>query len=221
MTNMNTPPPLTILYQDDCIVAVDKPAGQLVIPSDTPQPDDEITMKILRDQLEKQVHPIHRLDRPTSGVLLFATDQNVARALHSAFQQHEVQKIYWAVISGQPEVETWSCHEPLRKNDAAAAKPAETNFRLIEHLDHGLSLIEAEPKSGRFHQIRRHLAHQGYPIVGDYRYAGITQSDHLGSLLNTGTRMLLQSRSLRFQHPITGIELLVEATKEPLIQGLR
>jgi tRNA pseudouridine65 synthase len=213
-------PPLTILHQDEWMVAVDKPAGQLVIPSDRPQPEDEVTMKILRDQIGQQVHPIHRLDRPTSGVLLFGTDRDAARTLHTAFANHEVRKIYWAVISGRPANQEWTCREPIQKDETAEAKSAETAFRLITPLEHKLSLVEAVPKSGRFHQIRRHLSHLGHPIVGDYRYAGMARSDQLGALLGTGTRMLLQAKSLQLQHPVTGQALLIEAPLDPLIQGL-
>jgi tRNA pseudouridine65 synthase len=221
MKQRTAPAPLSILYRDECMIAVDKPAGQLVIPSTKPQADDEVTMKILRDQIGVHVHPIHRLDRPTSGVLLFSSSQDAARALHAAFANQEVRKLYWAVVSGRPVWQEWTCRESLTKDEAADAQSAETKFRVIEHLDHDLSLLEAEPKSGRFHQIRRHLVHLGHPIVGDYRYAGIERSDQLGALLGTGTRMLLQSISLQLRHPATGDELLIEAPVEALIQGLR
>ncbi len=213
--------PLHILYRDEWIVAVDKPAGQMVIPSENPQADDEITMKILRDQIGIRVHPIHRLDRPTSGVLLFSTDLDAARILHAAFANHEVRKRYWAVVSGRPNWEKRTCREPLANDNTSEAKSAETTFRVIDHLAHDLSLLEAKPKSGRFHQIRRHLAHLGHPIVGDYRYAGIGRSDQIGTLLGTGTRMLLQSVSIELRHPISEEELLIEAPIDPLIQCLR
>ncbi|MDA7881539.1 pseudouridine synthase [Akkermansiaceae bacterium] len=199
---------------------MDKPAGQMVIPADHPQPGDEVTMKILRDQIGRQVHPIHRLDRPTSGVLLFATDRDVARELHFAFERHEVIKTYLAVIDGFPDLDEWTCREPLAKNDTSEAKPAETHFRILQKISSELTLVEALPKSGRFHQIRRHLAHEGFPIVGDYRYAGIERCDQLGQELKTGSRMLLQAKSLRFQHPVTSESLLIEAPLDRLIQQL-
>lgn len=213
-------PPLNILYQDKWLIAVDKPAGQLVIPSDDPQPEDQITMKILRDQIGKKLHPLHRLDRPTSGTLLFAHDLTAARDLHAAFKNQEVSKTYWAVVSGHPKKEQFTCHEPIRKSENSPKKPAETSFRLLKQLKDGLSLIEAVPKTGRFHQIRRHLVHLGYPIVGDYRYAGMEKSDRLGIFLGTGTRMLLQSISLQFSHPITRSSVLIKSPLCPLIQKL-
>ncbi|MCH1510414.1 MAG: pseudouridine synthase [Akkermansiaceae bacterium] len=199
---------------------MDKPAGQMVIPADKPQPNDEVTMKILRDQIGRQVHPIHRLDRPTSGVLLFATDRDVARELHFAFERHEVHKTYLAVIDGSPDQDQWNCREALAKNDTSEAKPAETHFRILQEIPPELTLIEASPKSGRFHQIRRHLALDKLPIVGDYRYAEIERCDQLGAKYGIGTRMLLQAKSLKFQHPVTKKDLTIEAPLDPLIQKL-
>ncbi|MDA7650949.1 pseudouridine synthase [Akkermansiaceae bacterium] len=209
--------PLDILYQDHVIVAVDKPAGQMVIPADKPQEGDEVTMKILRDQIGKRVHPIHRLDRPTSGVLIFATDPEVARELHFAFEQHEVEKVYWAVIVGRPLADEWTCEEPIQKKEGAPHRSARTDFKVLQPIKGNLTLIEAFPKTGRFHQIRRHLLHVGHPIVGDYRYAGVERCDYLGELLGTESRMLLQAKSLRLRHPVTGEELLIEAPLDEAI----
>ena len=199
---------------------MDKPAGQMVIPADKPQPDDEVTMKILRNQIGQQVHPIHRLDRPTSGVLLFATDREVARELHFAFERHEVHKTYLAVIDGFPDQDQWNCWEPLAKNDTSEAKPAETHFRILQEIPPELTLIEANPKSGRLHQIRRHLALDKLPIVGDYRYNEIERCDQLGAKYGIGTRMLLQAKSLKLQHPATKEDLTIEAPLDPLIKKL-
>jgi tRNA pseudouridine65 synthase len=222
---MNLPEePLNILYQDEWFVAVDKPAGQLVHPADVPQEDDQVTMKILRDQIGKLVYNIHRIDRPTTGVLLFGIDRGAARALHRALERHEIKKTYWAVVSGQAPSEPWECKEPSQKADDAPLREAHTSFNTRGHTtldclqdaeNPTLSLIEARPHTGRFHQIRRHLLHQGLPIVGDYRYAGIETSNSLGSLLGTGTRMLLQSKSLSFTHPVTEEETNIEAPVEP------
>jgi tRNA pseudouridine65 synthase len=216
--------PLNILYQDEWFVAVDKPAGQLVHPADVPQEDDQVTMKILRDQIGKLVYNIHRIDRPTTGVLLFGIDRNAARSLHRALERHEIEKTYWAVVSGQAPSEPWECKEPSRKADDAPLREAHTSFNTRGHTtldclqdaeNPTLSLIEARPHTGRFHQIRRHLLHQGLPIVGDYRYAGIEESNLLGSLLGTGTRMLLQSKSLSFTHPVTKEETFIQAPVDP------
>ena len=209
---------LNILYQDDTIVAVDKPAGQMVIPSDNPQPDDEVTMKILRDQIGKRVHPIHRLDRPTTGVLIFSTDRDVARELHLAFEQYRIEKKYLAIVVGHPRTDSWTCKEPIQKKEGELMRDGHTDFHLREKLKNGVSLVEAIPKTGRFHQIRRHLLHANHPIAGDYRYAGVERCDILGERLGTGTRMLLQAKSLSLMHPTTGEEILIEAPLDPSIE---
>ncbi len=208
--------PLHIIYQDEWLVAVDKPAGQLVHPADNPKEGDQVTMKILRDQIEQHVYNIHRIDRPTTGVLLFGTDRTTARALHRAFEQHEIKKTYWAIVSGTPPADAWDCHEPLRKTDDAPEREAYTSFRVLKN-SASLFLIEATPHTGRTHQIRKHLLHAGIPIVGDYRYAGIGPSDKIGKQLGTGTRMLLQSRQMEFRHPATAEQTSITAPIDPML----
>ncbi len=215
--------PLDILYQDDYLVAVDKPPGQLVHPADVPQPGDEVTMKILRDQLGQLVYNVHRLDRPTTGVLLFALSKGVSRAMNRAFERHQVQKTYHAVVEGKPPAESWQCHEPLQKNEGDPFREARTDSRLLESgsVDSRIfSLLEAVPHSGRYHQIRRHLASAGFPIVGDFRYGGIERGERLGKSLGTGSRMLLQAKSLAFRHPETGADLVIEAPAAAEIERL-
>ncbi|MDG2123766.1 MAG: RluA family pseudouridine synthase [Verrucomicrobiales bacterium] len=218
--------PLDILYQDDWLVAIDKPAGHLVHPASEPKEGDLVAMKLLRDQIGKRVYPIHRLDRPTSGVLLFGLEKGAARKLHKALAAHDFDKLYWAVIQGKAPAGQWQCHEPIQKGDRPPGREAHTSFRVLESRrpetlasvagqfggdGDVITLIEAIPHTGRFHQIRRHLLHAGRPIVGDYRYAGIETSDRLGGLLETGTRMLLQAKSLTLAHPVSGEILTLDA----------
>jgi len=216
--------PLSILYQDAWLVAVNKPAGHLVHPAETPVEGDLVTMKILRDQIGQRVHPIHRLDRPTTGVLLFGIDKKVAHHLHKALERHEIQKTYWAIVNGTSPSEKWECREPIQKQDQAPIRDAHTSFRqlisrepecLSEYSSPTISLIEATPHTGRYHQIRKHLLHSNLPIVGDYRYAGIELSDSLGKHLTTGSRMLLQAKKLSLIHPATQEELTIETPIDP------
>ncbi|MBK1831253.1 hypothetical protein JIN77_10980 [Verrucomicrobiaceae bacterium R5-34] len=217
-------PPLPILYQDDWLIAVDKPAGHLVHPADAPQDGDLVTMKILRDQIGRKVYNVHRIDRPTTGVLLFGIDSVVAKHLHRALERHEVQKTYWAVVNGIPKQNAWECREPIQKSETQPIREAHTSFRLMssrqpnalagEQAD-TLSLIEATPHTGRYHQIRRHLEHIGLPIVGDYRYGGIDRCNRLGEQLGTGSRMLLQSQGIRFCHPISNDTISIHAPVDP------
>lgn len=205
--------PLPILFEDPFLVAIDKPAGMLVHPVGGA---DESAMKRLRDQLGKLVFPVHRLDRPTSGVLLFALDKQTAGLAQQAFERRMVRKTYLAVVEGIAPA-GWSCGTPLRTNPEDEALDAETKFERLAVTSvssQPLSLLRAEPSTGRFHQIRRHLLEAGFPIIGDFRYAGMERSFRLGELLGTGTRMLLQARSLAFAHPRSGEPLHIQAPND-------
>ena len=212
--------PLTILYQDDWLIAVDKPAGQLVHPAENPQPDDLVTMKILRDQVGEQVNAAHRLDRPTTGVLLFTTQCSATRALGRAFQRHQVQKTYHSIIDGRPTENEWTCEEAIQKNPDSSLREARTDFRVLAHLNDELTLLEANPLTGRYHQIRRHLLHNGTPIVGDYRYASYERSQELSDRYHLETRMLLQCQSLTFPHPVSKEELTITAPPDPFFKRI-
>ncbi|MGJ8643936.1 MAG: pseudouridine synthase [Luteolibacter sp.] len=214
--------PLQILFQDESLVAIDKPAGMIVHPGREPEETEWIAMKRLRDQLGKRVFPVHRLDRPTSGVLLFALDKQTASLTQQAFARREVVKSYLAIVTGCTPTR-WTCETPLKTNPEDDPLPAETSFERIavtspgdipKHPELALSLVKASPLTGRFHQIRRHLLEAGFPIVGDFRYAGMDSSFELGEILGIGTRMLLQAKSLKLIHPHSGEALKIESPDE-------
>ncbi len=211
--------PLRILYQDEFLVAIDKPPGMLVHPVSKPVKTEWIAMKRLRDQLGRRVFPAHRLDRPTSGVLLFALDKSTAALAQQAFEQRNVVKTYQAIVCGIVP-EKWICETPLGTNAGDESLPASTLFERIAVRKAGsfaaypelvLALLKITPTTGRFHQIRRHLLEAGFPVVGDFRYAGMERSYELGEVLGIGTRMLLQARVLEMDHPHTGARLKIEA----------
>jgi tRNA pseudouridine65 synthase len=215
--------PLRILYLDEHLVAIDKPAGMIVHPGRDEEDTEWIAMKRVRDELGQQVYVVHRLDRPTSGVLLFARDRPTCAIVQQSFELRKVEKSYLAVVDGMT-AEGWRCETPLRKSPEEPLVNAQTDFTRLQVAEAGsfpasprltLSLVEARPHTGRFHQIRRHLQEEGYPIVGDYRYAGRDRSDELGALLGTGTRMLLQAKVLEMMHPHTGEPLRIEAPADP------
>lgn len=215
--------PLDILYQDEWLVVVNKPAGYLVHPAEDPQPDHLVMMKILRDHLGCHVYPTHRLDRPTCGVLLFGIDKQVAKQLHKAFELQETQKVYHAVVEGIPQVPQWSCSEPLQKMAGKPSRAALTDFKILDSTEieqESISLIEARPKTGRFHQIRRHLLHAGFPIIGDYRYVEMERCDILSEKFDLNKRMLLQAKTLTFTHPVSQEPLAVSSPRDPLIARL-
>ncbi len=211
--------PLSILYQDERLVAIDKPAGMIVHPGREPEGPEWIAMKRLRDLLGRPVYPIHRLDRPTSGVLLFALDKETSTLAQQAFELRQVEKSYLAVVCGEAPP-GWCCDTPMRKNPEEPELHAVTRFERLRHAPAGsfprdpglsLSLLKAVPETGRFHQIRRHLLGVDLPIVGDFRYAGRERSHELGEILGTGTRMLLQAKELRMKHPHSGADLVIKA----------
>lgn len=208
--------PLSILFEDEFLVAIDKPAGMLVHPVGGGEEPEWIAMKRLRDQLGRRVFPIHRLDRPTSGVLLFALDKVTAGLAQQVFERREVVKTYHAVVCGEAP-QSWVCETALRATPEDEPLAARTEFECLAVTtfpsDHALrlSLVRTVPATGRFHQIRRHLLEAGFPIVGDFRYAGMERSYELGEILGIGTRMLLQAKSLDFTHPHTAEPLHIEA----------
>ena len=211
--------PLPILHRDEFLVAIDKPAGMVVHPGRDPVELEWIAMKRLRDQLGQRVFPAHRLDRPTSGVLLFSLDKKTAGLAQQAFELRKVSKTYHAIVCGEVP-DRWICETPLASGIEGEMVPAKTSFERVAVTSEGcfarepslvLSLLKAAPETGRFHQIRRHLLETGKPIVGDFRYAGMDRSHLLGEILGTGTRMLLQSKILELPHPRTGDMLTIEA----------
>jgi len=158
--------PLTVLYRSAAIVAVDKPAGLAVHRG---QSRDAVhALQLVRDQVGQYVYPVHRLDRGTSGVLVFALSQDAARAVAEAFEDGAVTKRYVALVRGAPPEEVFVDHA-LRPEDGGAPKPAATAFRTLARYGR-YALVEATPKTGRTHQIRRHLKHLSCPIIGDVRY---------------------------------------------------
>ena len=211
---------LPILFQDEWLVAIDKPPGVLVHPSDQPKPDDLVAMKILRDQVGEKIHVIHRLDQPTSGVLIFATDRGAARKIRQDFEKRRIKKRYLAMVHGRPSTDRWTCRAPLKKTPEAPKRSAETSFRVLERERPQIALVEAIPNSGRFHQIRRNLLYSGHPIIGDFRYQHYNICKEAGERLGIGTRMLLQAKSLEFQHPITKNQLTIEAPEDPYLVDL-
>lgn len=206
--------PLAILYRDDFLVAIDKPAGMMVHPAANSPDDEPSAMKRLRDQIGQRVFPVHRLDRPTSGVLLFALDKKSASIVQQAFERREVVKTYLAIVCGNVP-EKWICDSPLAADTDDRLLPARTSFERLASINAEpglvLSLVKAVPTTGRFHQIRRHLLEAGHPIVGDFRYAGMDRSFRLGEILGTGTRMFLHATTLKTIHPKSEAPLLIES----------
>lgn len=206
---------LKILYQDEHLIAIDKPAGMLVHPGRDPEPDEQIAMKALRNYLGQYVYIVHRLDRPTSGVLLFTLSKEVQSKVSIQFQKWQVHKKYYAVAVGKTS-EEFEVDIPLKRDEESQPAPSLTKFKRINYLPKGVladtdfSVLDVEPHTGRYHQIRRHLGWNDFPIVGDYLYGDIEKNTSLSKQTSV-KRMMLMSYSLEVFHPVTCEKLLITA----------
>jgi tRNA pseudouridine65 synthase len=210
-----------VLYQDAHFVAVHKPAGMPVHRTGL-SPAREVVLQRLRDQLGCHVYPVHRLDHATSGALLLALGPEAARRFGALLGQGAVRKRYWAIVRGHTEPAGEIDHL-LRDLDSGLRRPALTRYRTLARAELPLavgrypmarySLIEAEPVSGRQHQIRRHFKHISHPLIGDTTY-GRGEHNRLFRELAGLQRLWLLSRSLGFAHPFGGASVDVVAKPE-------
>jgi len=220
---------LSILFHDEHLVAINKPAGLLVHRSRVDVHAREFAMPMLRDQIGQLVYPIHRLDRPASGVLLFALSSDIAAKLAAQFQNRTVRKSYWAIVRGRTEEsKRWEealveKHDPMTDGKARKDKPpqdATTEFKRLwtwtvpfsagKYPESRYSMVEAQPLTGRKHQLRRHFNHMAHPIVGDTTY-GDRRHNRLFRDCFAINRLLLVARQLEFVHPVSGDKVCVKA----------
>lgn len=220
---------MDILHIDPDLVAVDKPPGLLVHRSAIDRHETRYALQILRDQLGQRVYPVHRLDKPTSGVLLFALNVDTAQRLTQQFAAGQVRKTYLAVVRGHA-LESASIDYALREEldpmtdalaDAAKpAQPAITHYRRLAtaELPYPVgryptcrySVLEVNPATGRKHQIRRHMKHIFHPVIGDTTHGDGRHNqffrEHIGC-----RRLLLAATGLDLIHPRTGAALSLRA----------
>jgi tRNA pseudouridine65 synthase len=157
---------LPILYRDDRLVAVSKPSGMAVHRGWSQE--RIVALTVVRDQIGHHVYPAHRLDRSTSGALVFALDPETAGRLGALFESGAVRKRYLALVRGIAP-ESGEIDHPVPRSPGGLRVPAVTAFRRLATFER-YSLLEVEPRTGRLHQIRRHLKHASLPLIGDVRY---------------------------------------------------
>ncbi len=204
--------PLNLLYDDDDIAVVLKPSGISVHRGW--DRERVVVMTLLRDLLGRYVYPVHRLDRSTSGALLFALSSAAARALQQQFESQRIHKTYIALTRGITE-EHGTIDHSLAKEKDAPRRAATTDYRRLGRFER-YSLIEAKPRTGRLHQIRRHFKHISHPLIGDVRY-GKGEHNRIFRERFGLHRLALHAITLRFFHPRTGLEMHIHA---PLTEDL-
>ncbi|MCC8410365.1 pseudouridine synthase [Mucilaginibacter sp. UR6-1] len=213
---------LEILYQDEYLVAINKPHGLLVHRSSIANDASEFALQILRDQLGQKVYPAHRIDRKTGGLLLFALDKDTEIAMQKQFANNQVSKTYLALVRGYAP-DAGEIDYALRKEngtlqDAFTAyttlQRAELDIPLGKHQTSRYSLLEVKPRTGRMHQIRKHLAHIFYPIIGD-RTHGCNKQNKLFKERWAIETMFLHAANVSFTHPVTNKAISINAGLQP------
>lgn len=222
--------PIEIIYEDEFLVAINKEAGLLVHRSWLDKGETRFAMQLTRDAVGCHVFPVHRLDKPTSGVLLFAKSSAVARSLTEAFTAHQLTKQYLAVVRGYMPEQGVVDYALSFKPDAIADKFADSDKPAQEAVTHWQSLAQIElpfavskkhdtsryslvrlvPETGRKHQLRRHMRHLFHHIVGDTSHGDGRHNQFFRSKYDC-TRMLLHAHTLALSHPVTGEPLLLKA----------
>jgi tRNA pseudouridine65 synthase len=223
------PPEIEVIYQDSDIVAINKPSGLLVHKSPIDKAEKFFALQATRDAIGQKVFPIHRLDKPTSGVLLFALNSEVAKIMADKFLNHEIQKHYLAFVRGYTP-EHLEIDYPLKRLlDKIADKDKSTHFELQDarsslttigqaelDIPNGrfetsrYSLVRLSPSTGRKHQLRRHMAHIRHPIIGDTNHGDGKQNKLARQHLSLN-RLALHAESIEFNHPVSGNVISISA----------
>ncbi|MCJ7934207.1 MAG: pseudouridine synthase [Chryseobacterium sp.] len=210
---------LEILYRDEHLIAINKPSGLLVHKSFYAGEADTYAIQKLRDQIGQYVYPVHRLDRKTSGVLLFTLDKDTLRIMSDRFATREVEKKYIAILRGWTKEEETIDYDLINENEVKQnaityyhlLQKSEINLPFLKHQTSRYCLVEAIPETGRMHQLRKHFKHILHPILGCRKH-GCNKQNKLWLQTFNMTKMMLHAHQLIFNHPVTNEKIVLNAT---------
>jgi tRNA pseudouridine65 synthase len=225
-----------VIYRDEHLVAINKPSGLLVHRSPIDRHETRYALQLVRDQIGQYVYPIHRLDKPTSGVLLFGLSSDSARELSRQFVAGSVRKHYLAVVRGHCPPEGCIDH-PLKQEfdrmadrdpgDDLPVRNAVTHYRRLATVELPVaverypqtrySLVALRPETGRRHQLRRHMKHLGYPLIGDAKHGKGVHNRFFRAQYDCH-RLLLACTTLALAHPVSGRSLVLQAALDAPFQ---
>lgn len=216
-------PQIPILYQDEFLVAVHKPSGMLVHRGMGAEADEHFLVQLLRDQIDTRVNPLHRIDRPTSGIVLFATDRETTKLVQQQWFDGSIQKTYHAIVRGWFTEASGMIDQALDDPDTGKLQEACSHWKVLDQLSVPIpvskypearySYLQLEPQTGRWHQLRRHMSRLSHPIWGDTTHGDHNHNhlmrDHFG-----WWRLMLSAVELRFSHPYSQEEIHIQVPPE-------
>ncbi len=209
---------LEIIHRTDRMIAINKPHGLLVHRSSIARDAKHAALQLLRDQIAQRVYPVHRLDRKTGGVLLFALDREMQALLSSMFMESKIKKEYLAIVRGytaEKETIDYALKNEQGKTQKAVTRyhrlaQTEIPYALGKYASQRYSLVCIQPETGRMHQIRKHFSHIFHPVIGDSSHGCNKQNRFFKHQFSLAT-MMLHARRLSFQHPERMEEVVIEA----------
>jgi len=220
---------LEILYQDEYLVAINKPSGLLVHKSPIDKHETRFALQEVRDQIGHYVYPVHRLDKPTSGVLLFALSKEISQVLSNDFREHRVKKEYIAIVRGYTEEKGIIDHPLKQMLDTKTEKErgvtkeeqkaqtvyervatVELPFAVGRYATARYSLVSLKPQTGRKHQLRRHMKHIHHHMIGDTKHGRGEHNKLFREKFNVH-RLLLHAKKIAFIHPMTQKHMCISA----------
>ena len=216
---------LDILYRDDDYIAINKPSGLLVHRSPIDPHETRFAVQMLREQIDQYVYPVHRLDKPTSGILVFALNKQALRLLSQQFSSQQVKKTYLAIVRGfMPE--SGCIDHPVKAHtddfikSSTKISNAQTAYQCLAQTEipvnidrypmSRFSLVKLMPTTGRRHQLRYHMKHCAHPIIGDAKYGKGNYNRYFKHYFDNN-RLLLAATSLTFSHPVNNQTICIHA----------